>query len=80
MIALVNNKKDARSVSVSVVLMIRYVLFDTIDPSSNPPDTESHIVLQRHLFSIKIKKIIEKLKIKVLGRVRVGVGRDLLSQ
>ncbi len=62
-------------------------VFDAIDPGSNPPSGKLffslfkyHIISQRHLFSIKIKEIIEKLKIKYqLGRtgadqsVRVSV-------
>ncbi len=51
-------------------------------PSSNPPFGEivfslfkSHISSERHLFLIKLKEIIKKLKIKY----RVGVGRALLS-
>ncbi len=63
------------------------MLFDAIDPSSSPPFAKlffslfkSHIASERHLFSIKMKEIIKKLKIIVSGRVRVGVGRALLSQ
>ncbi len=47
-------------------------------PSSNPPFGEivkSHFSSERHLFFIKLKEIIKKLKIKY----RVGVGRALLS-
>ncbi len=61
------------------------MLFDAINRGSNPPFAElffslfkSHIASERHLFSIKMKEIIKKLKIKVSGRVRVG--RALLSQ
>ncbi len=53
------------------------MLFDAIEPSSNPPFAElfftlfkSHIASERHLVSIKIKEIIKKLKIKY----RVGLG------
>ncbi len=63
--------------------MVRHVLFDAIDPSSNPPFAvlfsslfKSHIASERHLFSIKMEEIIKKLKIKY----RVGVGRALLTQ
>ncbi len=59
--------------------MVRHVLFDTIDSGSSLPFAE-HIASERHLFSIKMKEIIKKLKIKVTGRVRVGAGRALLSQ
>jgi len=60
--------------------MVRSVLNDAIDPSSNPTFAEmftslfkSHIASQRHLFSIKIKEIFKKLKTKY------RVGRALLS-
>ncbi len=53
--------------------------FDAIDPSSRPPFAElffslfkSHIASERHLFSIKMKEIIKKLKIRVSGRCREG--------
>ncbi len=67
--------------------MVRRMHFDAIDPSSRPSFAElffslfkSHIASERHLFSIKMKEIIKKLKIKYRVGVRVGVGRDLLSQ
>ncbi len=63
------------------------MLFDAIDPSSSLPFAELffslfkfHIASERHLFSIKMKEIIKKLKIRVSGRVRVGVRTALLSQ
>ncbi len=63
--------------SVLVALMVRRMLFDAIDPRSNPPFDKLffslfkyHIALKRHLFSIKIKEIIKKLQIKY--QVRLG--------
>ncbi len=53
------------------------MLLDVINPSLNPPFAElffslfkSHIASERHLFSIKMKEIIKKLKIEY----RVGLG------
>ncbi len=56
--------------------------FDAIDPVRTRllPNFfslfKSHIASERHLFSIKMKEIIKKLKIKY----GVGLGRALLSQ
>ncbi len=55
------------------------IYLDVNDPDSNPPFGKLfifHITSEKHLFSIKMKEIIKKLKIKY----RVGVGRALLSQ
>ncbi len=66
---------------------LRRTLFDAIDPSSSPPLAKlflplfkSHMASEMHLFSIKMKEIFKKLKMRVSGRVRVGVWRALLSQ
>ncbi len=64
-------------------------LFDVMDSSSNPPLAKlffifflfkSHITLEMHLISIKNEGNNLKVENKVSGRVRVGVGRALLSQ
>ncbi len=62
--------------------MVRCLFFDAIDPSSKPIFAElffslfkSHIASERHLFSIKMKEIIKKLKIKYCVGLGVGVGR-----
>ncbi len=51
----------------------RCMLCDTDNPSSNPPSAKfffslfkSQFVSERHLFSIKMKEIIQKLKINIL--------------
>ncbi len=60
--------------------MVRRMHYDAVDPSSSPRFAElffslfkSHIASERHLFSIKMKEVIKKLKIRVSGRVREGV-------
>ncbi len=57
--------------------MVRCMLFEAIDPSSSLPLPnfffslfKCHIASERHLFSIKMKEIIKKLKIKVSGRAK----------
>ncbi len=62
--------------------MVRRMLFDAIDLSSNPPFAKlffslfkSHIASERYLFSIKMKEIKKsKIKVSGRGRVRVDVG------
>ncbi len=77
MIELVNTKKrQLFSISVSGVDGKTHAIY-AVDQSSRPPFAKlffslfkSHIASERHLFSIKMKEIIKKLKIKY----RVGLG------
>ncbi len=87
MIELVNTKTGADSTLVSVAQVVKHMIFDAINRGSSLPlpnffSPFSNLILHQkgHLFSIKMKEIIKKLKIRVSGRVRVGVGRALLSQ
>ncbi len=59
--------------------MVRRVLFDAIDPSSNPPFAElffslfkSHIASERRLFKKKNEGNNQKVENKVSGRCREG--------
>ncbi len=67
--------------------MVKHMLFDATDPSSNPPFAElffslfkSHIASERHFIFNNNEGNIQKVENKVSGRVRVGVGRALLSR
>ncbi len=67
--------------------MVRHLLFDAIDPSSNPPFAElfflpfqiSYRIGNAFIFN-KNEGNKQKVENKVSGRVRVDVGRALLSQ
>ncbi len=53
------------------------MLFDTFKPTFSQTffPFSNFICIGKELFSIKMKEIVKKLKIKVSGRVRVGVVR-----
>ncbi len=78
---LVKITKDNYQFLAPVAQMVKRVLYSfsrAIDQSSNPPFAElflpfqisNHITSEKHLFLVKIKEIIKKLKVKY----RVGLG------
>ncbi len=67
--------------------MVRRMLFDAIDPSSNPPFAKLFFLPFQIAYHIRKAFIFnknegnnQKVEDKVSGRVRVGVGSALLSQ
>ncbi len=82
-IGIVKITKDCHSSSAPVAQIVKCVPYS----GSNLPFAELffslfkfQITSEKHFFSVKMKEITKKVENKVSGRVRVGVGRALLSQ